>query len=822
MTASGHGDDSARTGPWYDWLVVGLLTAVGLGLRLAYLLRVPPFLDEYSSMLTGLGILRSGLPELPSGVLYPSGSLFSYLEALSFQLLGFSDLAARLPSLLIAGLTLPLLYLVARRLLNRRVALLSVALLALLPEAVVWGGRARMYALLQLLVLLAVYFFFQAVLDPQAQERKRPAWPWVACFLAAIFAQDEAILLLPFFWLAALVARGPRWFLRPRVLLGQVLVPLLGIGARYWLNEIRVPGEVYTLTHDAFFRFPPALAHGLQKVAPFFTDPWAWPVTILFFASLFFLARDLIARREPRPAAPLFLAYLVLVITLSIILVVNDPWQDDRYLFMVLPQFLMVAAWGLDRFVGLLARRWPALRAEGATLLLVACVALLALPAGLSALRRYEPDYSAAYRWLATRLEGDDLVATMRPAPAAVYLGRADYLLAEDKHQEFIMRLDGEWLGRWAGAGVIDTPDAFRDEVLGSDRRVWFVIDEDRFESVAYSPELVVLILQQMDLVWHEGGVLVFQGQGYQPPPDMAVSRDLDANFGDQLRLTGYALSNGRPRPGEEIVLQLYWQAQQPERNYTVFVHVIGPDGVGLTQVDGEPLAGLYGMTTHWPRDRAVTDERRLVLPADTPPGRYRLEVGLYDPGDANSDRLPLLDAAGNAIGSSLTLDYVHIDVPPPPEPAQPVAEGTLDGVVRLEGYRPVLPKQVTAGSTLPLTLTWQCLAPMDQDYTVFVHLVGDDRQPLAQADGPPLGPPGQGIAYPTGFWQVGQRLADPRPLVLPADLPPGDYELLAGMYLLETGERLPLVDAAGRVLDDAGDQVLDDAVSLGTVTIAP
>jgi 4-amino-4-deoxy-L-arabinose transferase-like glycosyltransferase len=813
-----------------DWILVALCAAVGFGLRLAYLLGVPPFLDEYSSMLTGLSILqRGGLPELPSGVLYPSGSLFSYLEAAFFGLFGFSDAVARLPSLVIGVLTLPLFYLVARRMLNRPVALLSVALLAVMPEAVVWGGRARMYALLQLLVLLAVYFFYRNTLEsrppsaiggrPRNGAQPFPPWPWVVCFLAAIFAQDEAILLLPIFWLAALIARGLRWFFRPGVLIAQVLLPVAGVAARYWLNEVRVPGEVYTLAHDAFFRFPPALAHGLGKVAPFFADPWALPLTLLFLVALGFLARDYyVSKRTPqahkeargqvsRLVAPAFVCYLVLAITAAIVLVVNDPWQDDRYLFMVLPQFLMAASWGLGRLVTVLGQRWPVLRTRGASIALVAVVTVAFLPAGLSALRRYEPDYSAAYRWVATQIADDDLVVTVRPAPAAVYLGRCDYLASEDKHQEFIMRLNGEWVDRWAGAKVVESPEAFRDQVLGSGQRVWFVIDEDRFESVSYSPEFVALILEQMDLVWHQGGVLVFQGEGYRPPPEMTVAQSLDANFGDQLRLTGYALSTDQPEPGDEVVLNLYWQAIHPERNYTVFVHVVGADGQGLTQVDGQPFLGLYSMATHWPRDRSVTDTRRLSLPSDTPPGRYRLEVGLYDADDPDAEPLPVLDAAGNPASYSVVLDYLHVDTPSSPEPTQLVPEGTLGGLVRLVGYDPPLPTQFTAGTSLPLTLTWESLAAMEADYTVFIHLVGASLQPLAQVDSQPLGG-----TYPTRFWDVGERLADPHLLSVPLDVPSGEYELIVGMYLPSTGERLSLLNEDG--------EILGDSISLGQVRV--
>ena len=791
-----------------DWTIVALLTALGLGLRLAYLLRVPPFLDEYSSMLTGMSILRTGgLPELPSGVLYPSGSLFSYVEALFLGLFGFSDFVARLPSLLLAGLTLPLLYLVARRLLGGRVALLSVAMLAVAPEAIVWGGRARMYALLQLLVLLTVYFFYESVLthrgSSSAQDRRQ--WLWVALFSAAIFAQDEAILLLPIFWLAAMLARGPRWLLRPKVFLIQVGVPVAGVAARYWLNRVRVPGEVYTLVHDAFFRFPPALSHGLGAIAPFFAGPGAWLPTLFFVIALGFLVVQSLTKRRKAPGSSdrtgragimgrlpaLFFAYVVLATAAAIVLMVNTPWQDDRYLFMVLPPFLMVAAWGLDQVLALLASRWPALSSQWAGLALAIVVAAAGLPAGLSTLQRYEPDYSSAYRWLEPQLAEDDLIATVRPAPAAVYLGRSDFLVAEDKHREFVMRINGVWVDRWTAAKVLESPQAFRQEALESGKRIWFIIDEDRFESARYSPELVGLVTEQLDLVWRQGGVLIFEGQGYHPPPQMEVTRSLDADFEGQVRLTGYALSSDQPEPGQEILLQLFWQAIRPEHNYTVFIHVVGTDGSGLTQIDAEPFLGLYGMSTHWPRDRAVLDQRVLSLPEDTAPGRYRLEVGLYDAAGEDSSALRLPDGTTN-----LVLDYLKVGIAPPPQPSQAVSQGTLGGVVQLEGYDPSLPAKVQAGHALPLTLTWRCLDRMEENYTVFVHLAGVDGQPVAQADGQPVGG-----SYPTRFWDVGERVADPRVLDIHEAVPPGEYQLRVGMYLLATGDRLPVEDGGDSIL---------------------
>jgi hypothetical protein len=150
---------------------------------------------------------------------------------------------------------------------------------------------------------------------------------------------------------------------------------------------------------------------------------------------------------------------------------------------------------------------------------------------------------------------------------------------------------------------------------------------------------------------------------------------------------------------------------------------------------------------------------------------------------------------------------YKLLSVPEPPVPSRLVTEGNLGSVARLVGYDPSPPLQATAGTTLPLTLTWEATGIFDQDYKVFIHLVGGDKRPLTQADRQPVG--GE---YPTTFWDIGERLGDPYQLAIPSDLPPGEYELLVGMYLPSTGERLPLLGTDG--------QVLGDSISLGEVTV--
>jgi hypothetical protein len=90
-------------------------------------------------------------------------------------------------------------------------------------------------------------------------------------------------------------------------------------------------------------------------------------------------------------------------------------------------------------------------------------------------------------------------------------------------------------------------------------------------------------------------------------------------------------------------------------------------------------------------------------------------------------------------------------------------------------------------GAVASLTLYWQALAPVDQDYTVFVHLLGRYDRVIAQRDTPP----GLGV-YPTSQWIPGQIVADPYLLALPETAYAPDQAVWeVGLYDAGTGRRL-------------------------------
>jgi 4-amino-4-deoxy-L-arabinose transferase-like glycosyltransferase len=97
-------------------------------------------------------------------------------------------------------------------------------------------------------------------------------------------------------------------------------------------------------------------------------------------------------------------------------------------------------------------------------------------------------------------------------------------------------------------------------------------------------------------------------------------------------------------------------------------------------------------------------------------------------------------------------------------------------------------------GEVVGLSVYWQVLGSPGQDYVVFIHLqpAGQPDRNLASRDTPPL----QG-AYPTGQWKAGEIVTDTPNLALPPDLPPGDYNLVMGLYLPD-GKFTPLPLADG------------------------
>ena len=139
------------------------------------------------------------------------------------------------------------------------------------------------------------------------------------------------------------------------------------------------------------------------------------------------------------------------------------------------------------------------------------------------------------------------------------------------------------------------------------------------------------------------------------------IQTTTDADFDDKMHLVGYDLPVLRMAPGDTLPLTLVWQSLTSDmrESYSVFVHLVGPDGAIHGQWDKEPGARGKRPTTSWVTGEVVVDPIPVPLAPDAPPGTYRVLVGVYLAPDG--PRLPLRDAAGGTGGDALELTQIEV-----------------------------------------------------------------------------------------------------------------------------------------------------------------
>ena len=261
--------------------------------------------------------------------------------------------------------------------------------------------------------------------------------------------------------------------------------------------------------------------------------------------------------------------------------------------------------------------------------------------------------------------------------------------------------------------------------------------------------------------------------------PDERWQADVGCSFDQEVRLMGYNLEADQVEPGQ-IGLTLYWQAlRSPTAQYDVLLKVLSTSYKVWGQQSG-PLPGPFLPLQWWKPGQIVKDRRTIGLLPATPPGSYYVEVHVYNPSaemwlKPGEDCDILLGPVQIARRAPPTIEGLDMDHP---------VGAVLGGRVRLLGYN--IESGFRPGDNIHLTLFWQCLAEMEQSYTVFTHLVDAGGHIVAQKDNPPV----DGL-YPTTEWQAGEIVRDQYDILISPETPPGEYQVEVGMYLAETGERL-------------------------------
>ena len=629
-------------------LALAAVLALAFWLRWQYVQTISLYVDEFTTLWAAQRTQAVGAPIMPSGVLYTRGLLATYVTAAVGALAGLDYTTGRLPSLVFGLATILVLFAAGRREWNVRVGWLAALGLALLPEAIIWGGRARFYAQFQFFTLLTIWAAFWAIQEPpvgrSATSPYRRQLLFAACFILALFSQEQTVLLYPPLLLGMVLWRGWRFLLRRDVWPAHLLI-LAAMAVRYAIEILGQPGFFETiqaerpyvgLIFDVAATWP---AYAPLLVAP---DRLAWTLAGVLAIGVALAA---LARGGWRPAhidrfhqATLFFTLQFAFVLAFILTLVGGQWRETRYLFFVQPVWLLAGAagavWLIERLLGRERWRWAA------TAVLSGLIVWAGWAPAAAVLARQVEGYDRVLAYVAANRQPGDVVMSPQPPACAFVLGApCDYYAVQRVYEEFVIPREGVLVDRWSGATLLNDA-AQLAEVIRTAPRVWFVTDALRL-ATRYDGDFQRTVVEQFDPVFQERGVVALLAQGWRDAPSYTETQQFDAPlaFG-RLALTGWQA--GAATPGQPLPVELTWQATASiDRQLNTSLRLVDADGVTVAQQDGPPARGI--LPTNLFFDAALPDLKTLALPADLPPGRYRLEVVVYAVEDGAVEAGPLV-----------------------------------------------------------------------------------------------------------------------------------------------------------------------------------
>lgn len=267
-----------------------------------------------------------------------------------------------------------------------------------------------------------------------------------------------------------------------------------------------------------------------------------------------------------------------------------------------------------------------------------------------------------------------------------------------------------------------------------------------------------------------------------QSPADKPVYMQTEqyAEFGGDLAMMGYTLTDTTISADEVLPLTLYWLPLRDlaETHYRPVVQIVNMSVTEQWAVS-QPFFPGGGFTRTYTADRFTSDPHDLRLFDYAQPYAARILVKMVD---ARTDE-PLLLPDGS---DHLLLDTV-IQVDVPSVDVRQQLDYEFDNTIALW-----CASVEQTDDALDLTLYWHVMGEVETDLTTFVHGLDAAGETIEQADKPPL------PDHPTTYWRTGQTLASN--YTLPAN--PAVRSIGVGLYTPD-GNRLVATDNEEPVPDN-------------------
>jgi len=434
--------------PWTPYVWLALITLLAAVLRFYKLGEWSFWIDEIYTI--NHATAHFSTPDLILAHIPPFRNWIPVsviMTAVALNTWGVSEWSARLASVLIGVISIPILFFPTRKMFGNGVALIAMLLLAVSPWHLYWSQNARFYTSLLLFYSLTLTVFYFGL------ERNKPGYFIVFYGLLYLAFSERmfAFFIFPVIGLYLLTL----WFFKFEKPQGLTLRNMLLIGVPILAGGVI---ELYSWIVNGESRF-------FADFGWFFLyrndDPLRLFGNISFNLGLPLMALALFSGiflilHKHRAG---LLMTVNAVVPLVILVAVNPfIFTKDRYVFMILFSWIVLAAVAVHELITNTSnlQRWLAF----------GVLALLLFDAGGDALLYYRANHGNRAEWktvfsiIEEQSQPEDIVVTYWPEFGPFYLDR-DFIQYED----------------------IDVPI-----LLNSGKRYWFVIDA---ETIQANPKVV-------------------------------------------------------------------------------------------------------------------------------------------------------------------------------------------------------------------------------------------------------------------------------------------------------------------------------------------
>ena len=668
-------------------LIPSLLFLLALGLRLLLLDGQSYWNDEGTSVALAKRSLLTITRDASHDIHPP---FYYYLLHLWIKIFGESEVGVRSLSALLGATVVPLVYALARQLFDGRTALVAALLALVSPLGVYYSQEARMYILVTMLGAVSFLLLLRWLehLVPTGEQEAKPGprtpWAYVLATILMMYSHYFAFAIVVaqnLLFVARWLALWPRpgrggerganraW---PKRLLVAWLAAQLGILLAFlpWVAVVWKQLRNWPAVSE-----PIGLTDLLKRVLHAFslglTAEGAGRVSVLFgIIVILGWGIQLLQNVRGKRAASFWWgattvgAYLTVPIAAMYVLSLQRPMYNAKFLLLATPAYALLLGKAMVLASG---KAWFRVVWLATTFLGIVLPSAVSLRSYYQDPRYARDDYRGITTYIAAAEGSQD--ATVVNAP-----GQYETIALYYRGQSPVFPLPRQ--------RPIDTTATEADlgEMIKGRERIYAILwATDESDPGRFIEGWLDSNTYKASDSWFGNVRLVVYAVPRADASD-APRVELDARFGDRVILRDYSLLTPDVQAGGILQIALAWESSAPiDERYKVFIHILNAHDRIVGQRDSEPGGGVR-FTTTWQVGERIHDNHGVLVQPGTPPGSYRVAVGMYDA--STGQRLPVKLGEQTA-GDKLFLNAIRVIAPiaPPPRTALGMAKEVELGV---------------------------------------------------------------------------------------------------------------------------------------------